>query len=103
MKQTKDFITDFVGVFVVMLFGALVVFFHIAHNIVSTILKFMNNIIKPAFIEFLADVNLILNIVWQGFLEVSSNILLNISKITLSWSQSLHNRAEKLLYKNWDI
>jgi len=103
MKKINTFFYDFVGVFVVMVFGVCLTIIQIAHNIGSTTIKSMNNIIRPAFVELLADINLILNVAWQGFLEVSSNILLKISKITLIWSRLLHERAERLLFKNWDI
>lgn len=99
----KKFLSDFIISLLYMAFQGLYIVIDLAHSIISSTIKIMNNIVRPAVVELLADISMVLNVIWQSFLEVSSNVLLSISKITLSWSESLHNRAEQLLYKNWDI
>jgi hypothetical protein len=52
-------------------------------------------------LELLTDFNMFLNIVLQGFYEVSSNMFLFLSKVTLMWSEYFHNKSEEYINKNW--
>lgn len=70
-------------------------------QIIYTLQKVWDNIIKPAFIELLADMNMILNIVMQALYQLLSKGLLYLSIWSLKVAQKCHKKSEKLIDKCW--
>ena len=103
IDSVKKFIIDFIGVFIQFGYIALVVIMEGLTQLYRSINRFVALVIRPAFSEFLADFNLFLSIVLQGFYCSLSSLLLQVSKVSLKLSQIFHNKSEELIYKNWDI
>jgi len=102
-SRVKTFIIDFGGVFVHNLYIVVVVILEGLNQLYKTVNKFCGLVVRPAFSDFLADFNLFLSIILQGFYCSLSSFLLGVSKISLKLSQVFHNKSEELIYKNWDI
>lgn len=97
----KKFLLDFVASLFIFGSAAVIMVAEIITQIIYTLQKFWDNIIKPAFIEVLADLNMMLNIVTQMFFELSSRLLMLISKWSLSLAKKCHQKSEKLIDKCW--
>lgn len=97
----KKFLLDFVAAFFIFGSAAVIMVLELITQAVYTLQKFWDNIVKPAAIELMADVNMILNILLQSFYELSSKLLLFVSKTCLNLAHKCHQKSEKLIDKCW--
>lgn len=103
MKQINTFLKDFISHFLSIALELLIVVVNIISQTITTIIKFIKNIIVPNILYLLSDFYFISLILYQSFLSFISNICLYISKFFLSISKLTHNKSEELLHKNWDV
>lgn len=96
-----NILTDMIRTFFYITLEGLYFMFQIISGLVYTITRVINNVIQPALVEGLADINFISIIILQGVLSASSDMLLGISKLTLHAAKYLHNTSEKIIEKSW--
>lgn len=70
-------------------------------QVIFTLQKVWDNIIKPAAIELLADMNMVLNVILQLTYSLLSKGFSILSKWCLIIAQKCHQKSEKLIDKCW--
>lgn len=101
MKTIKRFITDFVGMFLIIIGSAAIALVEVTTLIIYSLQRFCYNILIPFMIEMMADVNYITIVIYQGLMSVTSDVALILSKWLLNISQITHNKSEELIHKSW--
>ena len=101
MKTVKDFAIDFVRGFVVIMYASLVTVTEIASVTCNSLQKFMYNVVRPALVEGLADLGIILTVLWLGLLAFTSDCCLYAAKVLVKIAQSLHDKAESIMWHSW--
>lgn len=101
MNKIKQFSSDFIGTFLNFIFIAINVTVHLAYHIIYTIYKFFTNVIRPAFIELLADLSFIGLIIAEMYYELASRVCLFISKNLLKYSKHCTNKSEEIIERTW--
>ena len=101
MKEIKTFFIDVVKTFFYFCFSALNSLVYILYSVLDSTTKFIVNVIKPMFIELLADIGFIGLILKQMYFEVARNICLTISRYLLKYADYSHKESEKLIESTW--
>lgn len=101
MDRVKRFIYDFTGFFVILLGTVVIGIAELITQAVYVLQRLWDNGVKPLLVHLLVELNYFLNIVLQGFFEVSSNMSLFLSKMFYNWSEYFHNKSEEYISKNW--
>jgi hypothetical protein len=92
---------DFVGMFFIIIGSAAIALVELTTQIIYIAEKLFYNVVIPFAIEMMADVNYIIVIAYQGFMSVTSDVALTLSKWLLRVSQIAHNKSEELIHKSW--
>jgi hypothetical protein len=101
MKSINRFITDFVGMFFIIIGSAAIALVEVTTQIMYFIEKICCNIVLPFIIEMMADINYIIIVIYQGLVSAASDVALTLSKWLLKASQIAHNKSEELIHKSW--
>jgi len=101
MKSINRFITDFVGMFFIIIGSAAIALVETIALIIHSFQRFCYNMLIPFMIEMMADVNFIAIVVYQGLMSGTSDLALLLSKWLLQISQITHNKSEELIHKSW--
>ena len=101
MKSIKQFLTDFVGMFIIIIGSAAIALVELSTQIIYFLQSFCYNIVIPFIVEMMADVNYITIVICQGLMSVTSDVALMLSKWLLNISQITHNKSEELIHKSW--
>jgi hypothetical protein len=101
MKSINRFITDFVGMFLIIIGSAAIALVETTTLIIYSLQRFCSNILIPFMIEMMADVNYVTVVIYQGLMSAASDVALTLSKWLLKASQIAHNKSEELIHKSW--
>jgi hypothetical protein len=101
VQTAKDFIIDFVRQFVVILYTSLITVTEVISVASNSLQKFVYNVVRPALVEGLADLGIILTVLWLGLLALTSDCCLCVAKVLVNIAQSLHDRAESIMRHSW--
>lgn len=101
MKNIKNFIFDFVGYFILLLGSVAIAIAEIVTQIIFTLQKFWDGIVKPALVDMLADAHLLLLIALQSWYETAAKVCLIVSKCLNRYAKFALHKSEQLVYKTW--
>jgi hypothetical protein len=101
MKNINRFITDFVGMFLIVIGSAAIALMETTTLIIYSLQRFCCNILIPFMIEMMADVNYVTIVIYQGLVSSTSDVSLMLSKWLLNISQITHNKSEVLIHISW--
>lgn len=96
-----NILTDIIRSFFYITLEGLYFMFQIIYGLVNTFTRVISNVVQPALVEGLSDINFVFTIIFQGVLSASRDTLLGISKLTLHAAKYLHNLSEKIIEKSW--
>lgn len=101
MRNIKRFIIDFVGYFILLIGSVLIAVAEIVTQAVYALQKFWHGIIKPAFVDMLADAYLLFLVMLQAWYEMSAIMCLLLSKWLNSYAKCALQKSECLIEKTW--
>lgn len=74
MNKIKEFVVDFTSTFLNFIYIAISCTLHLSYHVLDALYKFIVNVIRPAFIELLADISMIGLIITETYYSITSKV-----------------------------
>lgn len=101
MNKVKEFVMDFLGMFIIVISTGVIVISEIVTQIIYMLQKLWFNVVVPAAIELLADLHFMGLIALQAWFEFSAKLALGVSALLLKYVESANDKSEALIERTW--
>lgn len=101
MRSVKNFIIDFAGYFILHVGSVLIAIVEVITQIVFTLQKFWDGVVKPSVVDMLADAHLLMLILLQSWYDVSAKFSLCVCKYLNNYTKFALQKSEHLIHKTW--